>query len=44
VVSEEAKPGQAAAIAKLLLHLQSLSPEERERLRREKAHVDPPSR
>jgi hypothetical protein len=36
----EAKPGQAAAIASLLLKIQTMSPEERERLRGEKASTD----
>jgi acyl carrier protein len=44
LVAEEAKPGQAAAIAGLLLRLQSMSPEERERLRREKPRTDQVSR
>ena len=44
LIAEEAKPGQAAAIAGLLLKLQDMSPEERERLRREKPRTDRVSR
>ena len=44
IVAAEAKPGQAAAIAALLLRIQNMTPEERERLRRENARPDQSTR
>jgi amino acid adenylation domain-containing protein len=44
VTAAEAKPGQAAQIAALLLRLQSMTPEERERLRRAPSGTDQSSR
>jgi aspartate racemase len=44
IAAAEAKPGQAAAIAALLLRIQQMTPQERERLRRENASPDQPNR
>jgi aspartate racemase len=44
IVAEEAKPGHAAAIAAMLIKIQSMSPAEREQLRRDRARPDQSSR
>jgi acyl carrier protein len=40
LIAEEGKPGQSASIAAMLLRIQSMSPEERERLRRTNARTN----
>ena len=43
IAAAEAKPGQVAAIAALLMRIQNMTPEQRERLRRENARPDQPT-
>jgi acyl carrier protein len=44
IVAAESKPGQVAAIAALMMRIQNMTPEERERLRRENARPDQSTR